>query len=79
MAELKDRSLPHEASGAPFALNRADPGYLAPIIGRVAMRDVIGTAGFPLIRKGDTVTPLIAETAEDMGKLYELVAATGPN
>ena len=31
-------------------------GYVDPIIGRVAHRDVLGYLGFPLIRAGETVT-----------------------
>ena len=51
-------------------------GYVEPIIGRVAQRDVQAYFGFPLIKKGDTVTREIAERAQNLGRLFELVAAT---
>ena len=54
-----------------------DIGYVEPIIGRVAKADVAGYFGFPLIAKGQTVTQDIAERAHSMGRLFELVAATG--
>ena len=51
-------------------------GYVEPIIGRVAQRDVQAYFGFPLIKKGDTVTRETAERAQNLGRLFELVAAT---
>jgi hypothetical protein len=51
-------------------------GYVDPLIGRVALRDVSGYYGFPLIKKGQTVTRPIAERAESLGRLFELVEAT---
>ena len=52
------------------------PGYINPIVGRVAHRDVIGYYGFPLIRKGETVTREILARGLSMSRLFELQAAT---
>ena len=51
-------------------------GYVDPIVGRVAHRDVLGYFGFPLIRKGETVTREIMERAQNLSRLFELQAAT---
>ncbi|MGI4790935.1 MAG: hypothetical protein ACRYFS_19060 [Janthinobacterium lividum] len=51
-------------------------GYVDPIIGRVAHRDVLGYLGFPLIRSGETVTPEIFSRAHNLSRLFELQAAT---
>lgn len=51
-------------------------GYAEPFIGRVANRDVSAYFGFPLIRAGETVTPEIAERAQNLGRLFELISAT---
>ncbi len=51
-------------------------GYVDPIIGRVAHRDVLGFLGFPLIRRGETVTPEIFSRAHNLSRLFELQAAT---
>lgn len=51
-------------------------GYVDPIVGRVAHRDVLGYFGFPLIRKGETVTPEIMARAQNLSRLFELQAAT---
>lgn len=51
-------------------------GYVDPIVGRVAHREVLGYFGFPLIRKGETVTPEILERAQNLSRLFELQAAT---
>ncbi len=51
-------------------------GYVDPIVGRVAHRDVLGYFGFPLIRKGQTVTRELVERAQSMSRLFELQAAT---
>lgn len=51
-------------------------GYVEPIIGRIAHKDVIGYFGFPIIRSGQAVTPAIAERAQSMARLFELMAAT---
>ncbi len=51
-------------------------GYVDPIIGRVAHRDVLGYLGFPLIRKGETVTPEIFSRSQNLSRLFELQAAT---
>ncbi len=52
------------------------PGYIDPIVGRVAHRDVLGYYGFPLIRKGETVTREILSRGHSMSRLFELQAAT---
>ena len=51
-------------------------GYVDPIIGRVAHRDVLGYLGFPLIRKGETVPPEIFSRSQNLSRLFELQAAT---
>ncbi len=51
-------------------------GYVDPIVGRVAHRDVLGYLGFPLIRKGETVTPEILARSQNISRLFELQAAT---
>ncbi len=51
-------------------------GYVEPIIGRVALRDVQAYFGFPLIRRGEPVTRAVAERAQNLGRLFELIAAT---
>ncbi len=51
-------------------------GYVDPIVGRVAHRDVLGYFGFPLIRKGETVTREMVERAQNLSRLFELQAAT---
>jgi hypothetical protein len=51
-------------------------GYVDPIIGRVVHRDVLGYFGFPLIRKGETVTPEIFARAQNISRLFEIQAAT---
>ncbi len=50
-------------------------GYVEPLIGRVALHDVIGYFGFPIIKKGETVTPEIANRAQSMARLFELFKA----
>ena len=52
------------------------PGYIDPIVGRIAHRDVIGYYGFALIRKGETVTREVLARAHSMSRLFELQAAT---
>lgn len=51
-------------------------GYVDPLIGRVAKRDVPGYFGFSLIRAGQTVTNTTVEKAQSLGRLFELTAAT---
>ena len=51
-------------------------GYVDPIVGRIAHREVLGYFGFPLIRKGETVTREIIERAQNYSRLFELQAAT---
>lgn len=52
-------------------------GYVEPLLGRVAQRDVAGYFGFSLIKKGETVTPSVLERAHSMSRLFELTEATG--
>lgn len=54
-------------------------GYVEPLVGRVAQRDVAGYFGFPLIKKGESVTPEILERAHSLSRLFELTAATEGN
>ena len=51
-------------------------GYVDPIIGRIAHRDVLGYFGFPLIRRGETVTAEVFARAQNLSRLFELQAAT---
>jgi hypothetical protein len=51
-------------------------GYVDPLIGRIARRDVSGYFGFPLIKAGQAVTHATIEKAQQLGRLFELVAAT---
>lgn len=51
-------------------------GFVDPIIGRTAKRDVLGYFGFPLIRRGETVTPEILDKAQRISRLFELISAT---
>lgn len=51
-------------------------GYVEPIVGRVAQRDVQAYFGFLLIKRGETVTHATAERAQNLGRLFELIAAT---
>lgn len=51
-------------------------GYFDPIVGRVVHRDVLAYFGFPLIRKGETITPEIVARAQNLSLLFELQAAT---
>lgn len=56
--------------------NNSIIGYVDPIVGRTAHRDVLGYFGFPLIRKGETITPEILARAQNISRLFELQAAT---
>lgn len=51
-------------------------GFLAPVVGRTALRDVEGSFGFPLIKRGEAVTQTIYDRAQAMGRLFELISAT---
>ena len=51
-------------------------GYVDPIIGRTAHREVLGYFGFPLIKKGQVVTREIADRAQNLSRLFELICAT---
>jgi hypothetical protein len=51
-------------------------GYVDPLIGRIARRDVPGYFGFPLIKAGQPVTHAVLEKAQSLGRLFELTAAT---
>ncbi len=51
-------------------------GAVAPVLGRKAVRDVAGIFGFPLVSKGDVITEALYARANQMGRLYELIAST---
>lgn len=51
-------------------------GYVEPLVGRIAQRDVNGYFGFPLIKKGEAVTAETVERAHSLSRLFELTAAT---
>lgn len=73
---------PAGTSGTPAKDKSALPdsarivGYVDPIVGRIAHRDVLSYFGFPLIRKGETVTRELVERAQNVSRLFELQAAT---
>ena len=60
----------------PISDSRLAAGFVAPILGRTALRSVNGYFNFPLIREGETVTKSHVDRAQAMGRLYELIAAT---
>ena len=66
-----------EQDNAALPESSAIIGYVEPLLGRVANRNVDGYFGFPLIKKGETVTPSILERAHSMSRLFELIEATG--
>ena len=74
------RSSAREATTAPHATpipnQGAAAGFVAPVIGRKALKDVDGYYGFPLIRKGEVITESIYNRAQQLARLYELIAAT---
>ncbi|HEY3330295.1 MAG TPA: hypothetical protein VGK19_09770 [Capsulimonadaceae bacterium] len=51
-------------------------GFVAPVVGRIAKRDVTGYFGFTLIKKGDVITETIYARAQHMARLTELIAST---
>jgi hypothetical protein len=60
----------------PITRPEAAAGYVAPYIGRIAQRDVVGIFGITLIHAGEVITDTIADRAQRMGRLYELIAAS---
>jgi len=82
LSMAKVTETPAGTSGKPAKDNPALPestnivGYVDPIVGRVAHREVLGYFGFPLIKKGETVTREIIERAQNLSRLFELQAAT---
>ena len=60
----------------PVPKPRTAAGFVAPVVGRTALRDVDGYFGFPLIRKGEVITETIYNRAHQLARLYELIAAT---
>jgi len=64
------------AEKSPLANSRLAAGFIAPILGRTALRNVNGYFNFPLIRAGETVTQGHIDRAQHLGRLYELIAAT---
>lgn len=65
-----------QAGSSPAPRQTVAAGYLAPVVGRIALRDVAGYFGFSLIKKGEAVTQTIYDRAQAMGRLFELIAAT---
>lgn len=51
-------------------------GFVDPLVGRIARRDVAGYFGFPLIKAGQAVTQATIAKAQELGRLFELTAAT---
>ena len=60
----------------PLPKRQIAAGFVAPVIGRRTLKDVEGYFGFPLIRKGETISDVTYDRAQQMGCLYELIAAT---
>ena len=60
----------------PISESRLAAGFVAPIIGRTALRGVNGYFNFPLIRQGEKVTKAHVDRFQSLGRLYELIAAT---
>jgi hypothetical protein len=60
----------------PVSATRMAAGFVVPIIGRTALREVKGYFNFSLINKGETVGKAHMDRAQAMGRLYELIAAT---
>lgn len=60
----------------PVSDSRMAAGFVAPIIGRKALRGVNGYFNFALIRAGETVTKGHVDRAQSLGRLYELIAST---
>jgi hypothetical protein len=60
----------------PIATRTTAAGFLAPVVGRTALRDVAGYFGFSLIKQGEVVSQTVYDRAQAMGRLYELIAAT---
>jgi hypothetical protein len=57
---------------------RREAGFIVPIIGRIVRSDVLGFPEFPLIRAGEKITVELAERAQSMGRLFELIEASEP-
>ena len=67
-----------KSNQSPLGANRMAAGFVAPVLGRTALRDVNGYYNLPLIKKGQVVTDQHVDRAQALGKLYELIAATDP-
>jgi hypothetical protein len=61
---------------SPLGKNRMAAGFVAPVLGRKALRDVNGYFNMPLIKTGQVVTEQHYDRAQALGKLYELIACT---
>ena len=64
------------AKAIPIAKPKTAAGFVAPYVGRVVHADVIGPFGMTLIKSGDTITQVVADRAQAMGRLFELIAAS---
>ncbi len=60
----------------PIVSETREAGFVVPLVGRKALKDVYSFPGFPLIRAGETVTKQHVEWAQHMGRLFELTAST---
>jgi hypothetical protein len=67
-------TVPSEAT--PISSSRMNAGFIAPILGRKALRDVNGYFNFSLIKQGETITKAHVDRAQSLGRLYELIACT---
>lgn len=75
-AALNRKSPSDVQGGTPIPRRATYAGFLAPVVGRTALREVPGYFGFPLIKPGEVITQTIYDRAQAMGRLYELIAST---
>jgi hypothetical protein len=68
--------MPEETNSTPVPGPSKSAGFVAPIVGREVLRSVPAQLGFSLIKEGEKITALHIERARQMGRLYELIAAT---
>ena len=60
----------------PITKQKTAAGFIAPYVGRIAQQDVTGPFGMTLIKSGAVITQAIADRAQHMGRLFELIAAS---
>ena len=60
----------------PIIAEPREAGFVVPLIGRKANKDIYSFPGFPLIRAGETINREHVECAQRLGCLFELTDAT---